>query len=243
MGRSTARLFAEEGATLVLADVNASVATVFDEIQARYKCDGFTMVVDVRSADDCHRLIAETINRFERIDVLAFFAGVVGQAVEVADLDEREWNRVIDVNLNGAFLVMRAAARAMRAQRHGRIVAIASDWGRTGMPLFGAYCASKAGLIVLTQSLAAEVARSGVTANTIAPSLINTGMHESALRDEAAQRGVSFESFRDAEWDKVPIGRAGEPEDVGRAVLFLASDDAKYITGASLDVGGGLMRR
>lgn len=243
MGRSSARLFAEEGAIIAMADVNPDVANAFTQIQSQCQCDGFTMVVDVQSADDCNRLIAETVARFGRIDVLAFFSGVAQHSAEVADLDEEEWDRVIDINLKGAFLVMRAAARVMREQRHGRIVAIASDWGRSGMPLFSAYCASKAGLIVLTQSLAAEVARSGVTANTIAPSLINTGMHEAALRDEAAHRGVAFESFRDAEWDKVPIGKAGEPEDVARAVLFLASDDARYITGASLDVGGGLMRR
>jgi NAD(P)-dependent dehydrogenase (short-subunit alcohol dehydrogenase family) len=83
----------------------------------------------------------------------------------------------------------------------------------------------------------------GVTVNSIAPGNINTGMHESALRDEAAERGLSFEDFRESEWAKIPLGRAGEPEDVGRAILFLASDAARYITGASLDVNGGLLLR
>jgi NAD(P)-dependent dehydrogenase (short-subunit alcohol dehydrogenase family) len=138
---------------------------------------------------------------------------------------------------------MRSAARVMRQQRSGRIVAIGSDWGRSGVAHFGAYCASKAGLMILAQSVAHELAETGVTVNTVAPSVINTEMHHIAVRDEAAARGVTFEQQRDYEWGQIPMKRAGDPEDVARAVLFLASDDASYVTGASLDVTGGLMRR
>jgi NAD(P)-dependent dehydrogenase (short-subunit alcohol dehydrogenase family) len=96
---------------------------------------------------------------------------------------------------------------------------------------------------VLAQSLAHELAEHGVTVNTVAPGLINTGMHQTALREEAAARGVSFEEQRDLEWGQVPMKRAGDPADVARAVMYLASDDAGYVTGASVDVTGGLMRR
>lgn len=111
------------------------------------------------------------------------------------------------------------------------------------MAHFGAYCASKAGVIALAQSLAHELAPVGITVNTVAPSLINTAMHETAIRDEAEARGVTFDEQRELEWSQVPMGRAGEPEDVASAVLYLASADAGYVTGASLDVTGGLMRR
>ena len=243
MGLSATELFAREGAIVVAADVDSAVEAAFAHIAEDTGCRGFAARCDVRRAEDCDAVIRDTLAAYERIDVLAFFAGVVQRPLELADLDESEWDRVIDVNLKGCFLMMRAAARAMRDQGSGRIVAIASDWGRTGVAHFGAYCASKAGLIVLAQSLAHELAERGVTVNTVAPSLINTSMHERALRDEAAARGVSYEEQRDLEWGQVPMKRAGVPADVARAVLYLASDDASYVTGASLDVTGGLMRR
>ena len=243
MGRSAAELFASEGATLIMADIDPRIETAFADINARTGCTGFASTCDVRSARECDTLVADTVHRYGRLDVLAFFAGVVQHACELADLDVDEWDRVMDVNLKGCFLAVRSAARVMRQQHYGRIVAIGSDWGRSGVAHFGAYCASKAGLMVLAQSLAHELAETGVTVNTVAPSVINTGMHETALRDEAAARGVSFETQRDFEWAQIPMKRAGDPVDVAHAVMFLASDDASYVTGASLDVTGGLMRR
>src|SRR5690606_36006911 len=100
------------------------------------------------------------------------------------------------------------------------------------------YCASKAGVISLTQVLAEEMAPFGVRVNSVAPGMINTGMHERALREEAAERGMSFEEFRDSEWARIPLGKAGDPVDIANAHLFLASDEAMYVTGASLDVNG-----
>ena len=226
MGLCASELFAEEGAVVVMADVDPGVEDAFARLAERTGCAGSAVRCDVRSASDCDALVARAVAEHGRVDVLAFFAGVIQQPHELADLDEAEWDRVVDVNLKGCFLVMRAAARAMRDQGSGRIVAIASDWGRTGVAHFGAYCASKAGVIVLAQSLAHELAEQGITVNTISPSLINTTMHETALREEAVKRGVSFEEQRDLEWSQVPMKRAGDPADVARAVLFLASADA-----------------
>jgi NAD(P)-dependent dehydrogenase (short-subunit alcohol dehydrogenase family) len=240
MGRDASERFAREGAALVMADVNPAV---HEELAQISPCAGIAVEADVRSAQACEDLVARTVDELGRLDVLAFFSGVLQQPAEVADLEESEWDRVLEVNLKGAFLTMRSVARVMRRQRRGRIVAIASDWGRTGMGLFSAYCASKAGLIVLAQSMADELASCGVTVNTVSPSLIKTAMHDEAMREEGALRGMSFEEMRDLEWGKIPMKRAGDPEDVSHAVLFLASDEAKYITGASLDVTGGLMRR
>jgi NAD(P)-dependent dehydrogenase (short-subunit alcohol dehydrogenase family) len=240
MGRDAAERFAGEGAKLAMADINPAV---HEELAKLSPSSGIALEVDVRSAQACEKLVATTVEKLGGLDVLAFFSGVLQQPAEVADLEEREWDRVLDVNLKGAFLTMRAAARVMREQRRGRIVAIASDWGRTGIGLFSAYCVSKAGLIVLAQSMAEELAPCGVTVNTVSPSLIQTEMHDEAMREEAALRGMTFEQMCEQEWAKVPMKRAGQPEDISHAVMFLASDEAKYVTGASLDVTGGLMRR
>jgi len=240
MGRDAAAHFAREGAAVVMADVNPMVHAEFDAIAPSA---GMAVEADVRSAQACDELVARTVADVGGLDVLAFFSGVQQKAVPVTDLEESEWDRVLEVNLKGAFLMMRAAGRVMREQRSGRIVAIASDWGRTGVGLFSAYCASKGGLIVLAQSMADELGPCGVTVNTVSPSLIQTEMHDEALRGEAAALGVSFEEVCEMEWNKVPMKRPGDPEDISNAVLFLASDEAKYITGASLDVTGGLMRR
>jgi NAD(P)-dependent dehydrogenase (short-subunit alcohol dehydrogenase family) len=131
----------------------------------------------------------------------------------------------------------------MQKQHSGAIVLTASFWGRKGFAYYAAYCASKAGVISLTQTLSEEMAPYGVRVNSVAPGMINTQMHEKALREEAAERGLAFEEFRDSEWAKIPLGKAGEAEDISNAHLFLASDDAKYVTGASLDVNGGVQLR
>jgi NAD(P)-dependent dehydrogenase (short-subunit alcohol dehydrogenase family) len=245
MGLETATAFAREGARLVMADINPSIHEAFAQIvgDATTTERGFAAEFDVRSSEGCDELIARAAAEYGRVDVVSFFTGVVQLAGEVADLDDREWKRVLDINLDGCFHIMRAAARVMRKQRSGRIVAIASDWGRVGIALYSAYCVSKAGVIVLAQSLAEELAEFGVTVNTVSPGMINTSMHQQNLHEEAAARGMTYEAMRDQAWEKIPMKHAGEPRDIADAVLFLASDAARYITGSSIDVTGGLMRR
>jgi NAD(P)-dependent dehydrogenase (short-subunit alcohol dehydrogenase family) len=243
IGRATAELFAEPGANLVMADVNPTVEHEFQELAGKTGARGFAAVVDVRSLEQCRSLAERMVKELGAIDVLAATTGTIQQAAQVEELPTEEWDRVMDVNLKGHFFITKAVVPYMRQARSGRIVLVASFWGRKAFAYYAAYCASKAGVISLAQALAEEMARYGVTVNSIAPGNINTGMHESALRDEAAKRGLSFEEFRDSEWAKIPLGRAGEPEDIGHAILYLASDAARYVTGASLDVNGGLLLR
>jgi NAD(P)-dependent dehydrogenase (short-subunit alcohol dehydrogenase family) len=120
------------------------------------------------------------------------------------------------------------------------IVGIASWWGRSGHAYYAAYCTSKAGVISLVQCLAAELAPEGIRANAVSPGNIDTQMHRSALESEAAERGVSFEEMKAIEWAKIPLGIAGPPQSIADAVLFLSSDKSSYITGATLDVNGGV---
>jgi NAD(P)-dependent dehydrogenase (short-subunit alcohol dehydrogenase family) len=143
----------------------------------------------------------------------------------------------------GPFLMCKAVVPAMRKNKYGRIVIIGSYYGRHGVAYFAAYNSSKAAVINFASSLALEVADDNITVNTVSPGMVNTTMHQNALRAEAENRGITFEEMRDIEWGKTPFKRAGDPEDIANAVLFLSSDDASYITGASLDVNGGVLTR
>jgi NAD(P)-dependent dehydrogenase (short-subunit alcohol dehydrogenase family) len=242
MGQVAVERFAEEGATVVAADVNPEVVKRIEELGAN-GARGFGAVSDITRYDDVSALTQRVVAEYGRIDIAVAFSGVVQDAAEVVDLDEAEWDRVMSVNLKGHFFFSKAVAPHMRDRRSGRIILISSFWGRKGFAYYAAYCASKAGVISLTHTLSEEMAPYGVTVNNVAPGMINTTMHEKALHEEAAERGMSFEEFRDREWSKIPLGKAGQPADIVAAVMFLASDEASYITGASLDVNGGVLLR
>jgi NAD(P)-dependent dehydrogenase (short-subunit alcohol dehydrogenase family) len=241
IGRETARRFAEEGATVVVGDVSPAVEETLGLLEEGRR--GFAAHTDITKLADCQELVQRTVSEFGRIDVMSAISGVVQEAAEIAELTEDEWDRVMNVNLKGYFFLAKAVAPQMREQRSGSIVLTASFWGRKGYAYYAAYCASKAGVISLTHTLAEEMAPHGVRVNAVAPGMIMTGMHEKALREEAAERGMSYEEFRDSEWAKIPLGKAGDPVDISNGHLFLASDEAKYMTGASLDVNGGVQLR
>ena len=244
IGRVTADLFAKEGATVVATDVNPAIDKVFAEIQGDHPgMRGFSIVHDVTDRSSSQAVVDRTVAEFGRIDILAHIAGVVQTAGLAEDLDVAEWDRVMSVNLKGPFLMTQAVVPVMRASKWGRIVIIGSYYGRHGVAYFTAYNSSKAGVISYASSLALEVADSNITVNSVSPGMVNTEMHQGALQAEADNRGITYEEMRDTEWNKTPFKKAGDPEDIANAVLFLASDEAKYITGASLDVNGGVLTR
>jgi NAD(P)-dependent dehydrogenase (short-subunit alcohol dehydrogenase family) len=243
IGKVTSELFAREGANVVMADVNPEVLRAFTQLGRTDGVRGFAQVADISKLDDCQALADRVVDQLGRIDALVIVSGIIQDAAQVGELATQEWDRVMDVNLKGHFLMAKAVIPQMRRQRSGRIILVASFWGRKGFAYYAAYCASKAGVISLAQTLAEEMAQYDVTVNSVAPGNINTRMHQDALRDEAAKRGMSYEEFRDGEWAKIPLRKAGDPEDIAQSILFLASDQAKYITGASLDVNGGLLLR
>lgn len=240
IGQETARRYAEEGATVVVGDVSPAVDETLEMLGAN---GAFSARTDITKLDQCQALMDRTVQEHGRIDVLSAISGVVQEAASVSELSEAEWHRVLGVNLTGYFLLTKAVAPQMQAQRSGSIVLTASFWGRKGFAFYAAYCASKAGVVSLTQTLSEEMAPYGVRVNSVAPGMIMTGMHEKALREEAAKRETSYEAFRDSEWEKIPLGKAGDPVDISNAHLFLASEEAKYMTGASMDVNGGVQLR
>jgi len=240
IGRVAAQRYSDEGATVVVGDVSPAVDETFGLLNGGR---GFAQQTDITDFAQCKAIVDRTVEEFGRIDVMSAISGVVQNAAEVAELSEAEWDRVMNVNLKGYFFLCKAVAPQMKQQESGAIILTASFWGRKGFAYYAAYCASKAGVVSLTQTLSEEMAPYNVRVNSVAPGMINTGMHEKALREEAAERNLTFEEFRDSEWAKIPLGKAGDPVDIANAHLFLASDESKYVTGASLDVNGGVQLR
>lgn len=242
MGRASADLFASVGATVVMGDVNPAVDAEWAAVQAAHPgTQGFATRIDVTDLDSCRAAVERTVAEYGRIDVLANFAGVIQEAFDIESMPVEEWDRVLNINLRGHFLMAKAAAGQFKAQKGGRIVLITSIWGHEGFDLFAAYCASKGGLKLFMQSLAKEMVPHGVNVNAIAPGIINTELHQKALRDEATARGWSYDEVREKEWGKIPTKRAGTPEDIANGVLFLSSDEASYMVGATLDINGAIL--
>jgi NAD(P)-dependent dehydrogenase (short-subunit alcohol dehydrogenase family) len=227
IGRATARLLAERGGAVVAVDVNGPAASeTADEIR-RAGGRAAALPGDVTRAEDVDVALAR--QRFGRLDVLINCAGIL----RIAPLEataEKEWAEVLAVNLTGAFLLTRAALAAMREQGGGgAIVHIASRAALRAKEGHAAYAASKAGILQLTQTAALEGARHGIRVNCVCPGFIDTPMTRGGYEPEAFPA-----------WEEVcPLGRAGQPEDVARAMLFLASDEAAFITGVALPVDGG----
>ena len=228
IGRGVALALAGQGARVV---VSARSAAGVDEVVSAIKAAGgeaLGMAADVALAADADRLIGAAVDAFGRIDILVNNAGITRDGLLLRMKDE-DWDAVLDTNLKGAFLCTRAVAKVMSKQRYGRIINISSVVGEMGNPGQANYCASKAGLIGLTKSVARELARRNVTVNAVSPGFIVTDMTD-ALPEATRQELAS----------QVPLGRLGDVDDIAQAILFLASDAAGYITGQVLGVNGGM---
>ena len=228
MGAEIARTLARHGAEVVLCDVNETQARqVAAEIEAS-GAKAMACKVDVTSQDEVDAVVAQTLERLGRVDILVNSAGIL-RPTRVEDMTKEEWDLVIDVNLNGTFLCSMAVLGVMQERGFGRIVNISSSAGRSVSTLGGIhYTAAKAGVLGLTRGMAKEVAPSGITVNAICPGLIDTEMVHVNCTPERIQ----------AYADSFPTPRLGTPEEVAQLMLFLVAD-AAYITGASIDINGG----
>lgn len=230
IGRAIALRLARAGANVV---VNYNTrADAAEEVAAHIRQAGAEALVlqaDVASSADVERLVAATLEKFKRVDVLVNNAGVTRDTL-LMRMSEDDWDAVLTTNLKSAFLMTKAAMRPMLRQRSGRIVNITSISGVMGNAGQANYSASKAGMIGLTRSTAREVASRNITCNAVAAGVIDTDIWQGV--PEAAIASLL---------QMVPAGRKGTPEDVADAVAFLASDAAAYITGQVLNVDGGLV--
>jgi NAD(P)-dependent dehydrogenase (short-subunit alcohol dehydrogenase family) len=229
IGRATAFTFADEGATVALCDVQTdAVQAVAREITERGG-KAFAMAVDVGEASQVQAFVDRVVAEYGRLDVMFANAGIAHSA-PFLDHPEAQWHRVLRVNLTGVFLCCQAAARQMAKQGGGRIITVASINGFRGVENLVGYNAAKAGVVELTRTMAVELAHHHITVNAIAPAQIDTRLTRT-LPEEARHRRL----------ERIPMGRFGEPEEVAKAALFLASDDASYVTGHTLAVDGGYL--
>ena len=232
LGGAIARALAHEGAAVMAhysgnrIAAEAVVGAIRDQGGRAESLQG-----DLSRAEDARRVVEGALETFGSLSILVNNAGITRDTL-VLRMKEEDWSAVINTNLGGAFHCIKAALREFLRTRSGRIVNIASVAGQVGTAGQANYAAAKAGLIGLTRSVAREVASRGITVNAVAPGFIDAGM-TARLPAEVVKSYI----------EQVPLGRAGKPEEVAAAVVFLASDDAAYITGQVINVDGGLVMR
>ncbi len=230
IGRVTAMTFAREGASVVVADINETAGmNVAAAIMTNGGAASF-IATNVTQPEDVQRLVDGTIRKYHRLDILINNAGILADA-QLAKMSVEQWQRVIDVNLRGVFLCGQAAARVMEAQPAGgvilnaaSVVALYGNFGQSN------YVAAKAGVIGMTKTWARELGRKNIRVNAVAPGFIATEMIN-AIPEKIINRVI----------EKTPLGRTGGPQDIANAYLFLASEEAAFITGAVVSVDGGLV--
>lgn len=228
IGRSISLALAGQGAKIVAVDIDLAATEAFVEELKALGTEALAVQGNVTVTEDVEAMFKAAVDTYGRVDILINNAGITRDALLLRMKDE-DWDAVLTVNLKGAFLCSRAAAKVMSKQRYGRIVNIASVVGQMGNAGQANYCASKAGLMGLTRSNARELARRNVTVNAVAPGFIATEMTDALPEKKREELSA-----------QIPLERLGSADDIAHAVLFLASDQAAYITGQVLGVNGGM---
>jgi NAD(P)-dependent dehydrogenase (short-subunit alcohol dehydrogenase family) len=234
IGRATAVLFAQEGARVVVADV---VMAAGEETAAIIRENGGKAIfvrADVSKPSDVEYMVRAAVETFSRLDILYNNAGLALPA-RVTETSEEIWAKCIDVNLKGVMLGCKYAIPEMLKNGGGVIINTASMLGLVASTRHAAYCAAKGGVVLLTKQMAVDYARDNIRVNCICPSEVDTPMHRQYLIESSNPEATLREML-----DRIPMNRVAEPVEIARAALFLASDDASYITGIALPVDGGL---
>ena len=230
IGRTIAELLARQGAKVIVADLNYTQAqSTAKEIEAAYTQKSLAVEVNVADSASVKAMVDLALAEFGHLDILVNNAGITRDTL-ILRMDEADWDIVLDVNLKGAFNCSKAVIRSMMKQHYGRIVNISSVSGQAGQVGQVNYSSSKAGLIGLTKALAREVASRQITVNAVAPGFIPTALPNDLSVD-----------LKDMIVKATPLGRMGTPEEIASAVVFLASEEASYITGQVLAVDGGMV--
>jgi len=233
MGKATARLLAAEGARVVLADIEAEAAGTVAEAIRSGGGEAVAVGCDVAASEDVKRAVDAAVESFGGLDIVVNCAGIIRRA-SVVETTEEEWDRVMAVNIGSVFLTGKHAVPVMAASGGGSIVNISSGWGLRGGPDAASYCASKGAVVNLTRAMAIDHGPQGIRVNCVCPGDTDTPM----LRSEALQLGLDEAAFLEESAER-PLNRLGTGEDIARAVLYFASDDAAWVTGSILVVDGG----
>jgi NAD(P)-dependent dehydrogenase (short-subunit alcohol dehydrogenase family) len=240
IGRAMALRFAQEGGHIVAADIESTLAESTAAAVQELDRQCLPVKVDVTQLSDIQRLVAQSIEHFQRLDVLCNNAGVL-RFQDMFEITEADWDFVLDVNTKGAFFVMQAVAREMAKRRSGKIVNTASISGKQPEPYFIHYGVSKAGVIHMTKSAAIVLAPYNINVNAICPGTTVTDMSLMATAGRARLLGLSVDEAIKTREAQIPIGRRNQPDDVAAMAAFLASSDADQITGQAFNVDGGLV--
>jgi NAD(P)-dependent dehydrogenase (short-subunit alcohol dehydrogenase family) len=240
IGRGIATVLARHGATVICTDLQQATAAETAKAITAAGNAAISLAQDVTDWNSTHAVVDETIKRYGQIDILVTNAGV-SKSVPFHELDVAEWDRVNDVNIKGVFISCRAVIPHMIKRKYGKIVNISSMVGKEGIPLFVHYCASKFAVIGLTQALAKEVAVHNINVNAVCPGVVRTPLWDPLLKQLSRNKNIT----EDEAWGEfvggIPFKRPQEPEDIGEAVAFYASDRARNITAAAENVSGGQM--
>jgi NAD(P)-dependent dehydrogenase (short-subunit alcohol dehydrogenase family) len=238
VGKATARQFAESGWSLILCDRSDAVAAQADSLAKEFGRTFVGVKMDLLLDADIEKVVKITSETKIPLRFLGLIAAVNQTALSIEKFDMKVWDQILGINLRANVKIISETVPLLRAAGMASIVTVASFWGREGHPFFSAYCASKAALISLTQSVAAELAPD-IRVNCVAPGNIDTPMHYSALAVEAEKRGMSMADMQALEWSKIPMRRPAQTSEIASAIHFLSTDGAGYFIGATLDVNGG----
>lgn len=239
IGKGIAIEFAKEGADVVVADLNIEGALQTAEELKTYGVETLAIELDVSSIEQVELMIQTTVSRFGRIDIAACAAGfnILRPAFEMS---YKVWKKTLEVNLDGVFLVNVAVGKIMKENGGGQIINLGSCCSKTGEKNNSAYCASKAGVMLLTDSLSKEWAQYNIRVNAICPATIDTPLTDYSIRIRAAKEGRDPEEFERELLKSIPLNRRGKPSEVGRLAVFLASDESSFMTGQAINITGGM---
>ena len=238
VGESIVEGFAREGANAVISDVLLDAAQELAEKLTKSGARTLVVEADVSRKSDAHNLVVATLKEFGKIDILVNGAGVVSD-IKFIDIEEKEWDRVLDVNAKGVYLVTRAVIPHMIAARQGKIINISSRSGKDAQAGLAHYGASKFAIIGITQALAKELAEYNINVNAVCPAIVRTAMWERILDARSERSGVPREQIFAKMIETIPLKRPQHPEDIANVVLFLSSEVARNITGEAVNVNGG----
>ncbi|MFD3449640.1 SDR family oxidoreductase [Microbacteriaceae bacterium 4G12] len=232
MGKAIAQLFVEQGANVIFADINFETAKTAAALCSRAQAK--VMQMNVTNDEEVAAVVKETVDTFDKLDIVVNCAGVPQAFTPIEELSSKQWNYIIDVNLKSIFLMAKHAVPIMKQKESGSIVSVASIAGIRARPGLNAYCASKGAAIMLTKSLALELAPYKIRVNAINPGPAETPMLEQFLgeKNSALEKEKIF-------LDSIPLRTLIQPEDIAQAALYLASDLSKIVTGEILNVDGG----
>lgn len=233
IGRAIAEVFAGEGALVAIGDIDDAKGEEAAASARQQGGDALFRRCDVARDADIAGLIEAAIGRWGRLDVMVNNCGIAIGGMQVQDMTDEQWDRLIAVNLTSVFRGCKHALPHMLKARSGSIVNMASAQGHVGMLGWTAYAGTKGAIMAMTRQMAVEFAPQGIRVNSVSPGAINTPMNERLVEEQGQQL------LRDWEWMH-PVGRIGEPEEVARCALFLASDESSFVTGVDLRVDGGL---